>query len=143
LSGREIWCLNRNIFLFADFNKGTFSDYYIGLEKFIYHIPDSIASEHAAPLQCAGATVYSALVDNLEPGDRVGIVGMGGLGHLAVQFANKLGAETVVFSTSRNKEAEARGLGASEFVLLSELEKVQKPVDVVLIAGSQYPNWSK
>ncbi|KFZ25252.1 hypothetical protein V502_00266 [Pseudogymnoascus sp. VKM F-4520 (FW-2644)] len=143
LSGREIWCLDRNIFLFADFNTGTFSDYYIGLDKFIYHIPDSIASEHAAPLQCAGATVYSALVDNLEPGDRVGIVGMGGLGHLAVQFANKLGAETVVFSTSRNKEAEARGFGASEFVLLSELEKVQKPVDVVLIAGSQYPDWSK
>lgn len=73
----------------------------------------------------------------------MGIVGMGGLGHLAVQFANKLGAETVVFSTSRNKEAEARGFGASEFVLLSELEKVQKPVDVVLIAGSQYPDWFK
>ncbi|KFZ19344.1 hypothetical protein V501_00706 [Pseudogymnoascus sp. VKM F-4519 (FW-2642)] len=65
------------------------------------------------------ATVYSALIDNLEPRDRVGIVGMGGLGHLAVQFANKLSAETVVFLTSRNKEAEARGFGVSEFVLLS------------------------
>jgi D-arabinose 1-dehydrogenase-like Zn-dependent alcohol dehydrogenase len=143
LSGQEIWCPDRDIYLFANHNKGTFSDYYVGLENYLYRIPDSIPSEYAAPLQCAGATVYSALVNNIKPGDRVGIVGLGGLGHLAVQFSSKLGAETVVFSSSRNKEAEAKSFGASEFVLLSEPEKISKPVDVVLVAGSHNPDWPK
>ena len=76
-------------------------------------------------------------------GDRVGILGIGGLGHLAIQFACKLGAETVVFSTSSSKEMEAREFGASEFYLLDELEKVSKPVDLLLFAGSTHPDWSK
>lgn len=87
-----------------------------------------MSSEHAAPLQCAGATVYNALTSVLKPGDRVGIIGIGGLGHLAIQFSAKLGHDTVVFSTTEKKEEEARGFGATEFYLLSEAEKVVKPV---------------
>lgn len=100
----------------------------IGTETFLHKIPENISSEHASPLQCAGATVYSALIKTVKPGDRVGIVGIGGLGHLAIQFSAKLGYETVVFSTSAAKEAEARSFGAEEFYLLSEVEKVAKPV---------------
>lgn len=115
----------------------------IGTETFLHKIPEGLSSEHAAPLQCAGATVYSAVIDTAKPGDRVAILGIGGLGHLAIQFAAKLGYETIVFSTSAEKEAEAKSFGASEFYLLSELEKLEKPVDVLLIAGTKYPDWSK
>jgi D-arabinose 1-dehydrogenase-like Zn-dependent alcohol dehydrogenase len=83
------------------------------------------------------------LISTVKPTDRVGIVGIGGLGHLAIQFAAKLGAEVVVFSTSKNKETEAREFGASEFHLLSSLETVKAPVKVLVIAGSTYPDWSK
>ncbi|EHL01721.1 putative NADP-dependent alcohol dehydrogenase C 2 [Glarea lozoyensis 74030] len=119
----------------------TFPD--IGNETFLHRIPDSLASEHAAPLQCAGATVYTAITSVAKPGDRVGILGIGGLGHLAIQFASKLGYETVVFSSSARKEEEARGFGASEFVVLGEAEKVSAPVDVLIVAGSKYPDWEK
>ena len=100
-------------------------------------------SETAAPLQCAGATVYSALVSTVKPGYRVGVLGIGGLGHLAIQFAAKMGAEVVVFSTSAQKEAEARGFGATEFCLLNEPEKVKEPVDVLVVTSSAYPSWEK
>jgi D-arabinose 1-dehydrogenase-like Zn-dependent alcohol dehydrogenase len=97
---------------------------------------------HAAPLQCAGATVYNGLIDVLKPGQRVGVVGIGGLGHLAIQFAAKLGAEVVVFSTTKAKEAEAKGFGAAEFCLLSEPEKVSAPIDVLVLTGNSYPDFS-
>ena len=76
----------------------------------------------------------------VKPGDRVGILGIGGPGHLAIHFASKLGTEVVVFSTSRGKEDEARQLGASEFYLLDELEKLLKPVHTLVVAGSKYPD---
>jgi len=115
----------------------------IGTETYLYTIPPSILSEHAAPLQCAGATVYAALISSTQPGDRVAILGIGGLGHLAIQFSAKLGFETIVFSTSAQKEPEARSFGASEFYLLNELEKIKKPINVLIVAGARYPDWSK
>lgn len=115
----------------------------IGTETYVHKIPDSMTSEAAAPLQCAGGTVYTALINSTKPGDRVGILGIGGLGHLAIQFSAKLGFETIVFSTSVEKEAEAKSFGASEFYLLSEPEKITKPIDVLIIAGNKYPDWSK
>jgi D-arabinose 1-dehydrogenase-like Zn-dependent alcohol dehydrogenase len=115
----------------------------VGVETFLHKIPDALSSEDAAPLQCAGGTVYSALLDSAKPGDRVGILGIGGLGHLAIQFSAKLGFETIVFSSNAEKEAEAKSFGADEFYLLSEPEKLKKPIDVLLVAGSRYPDWSK
>ncbi|KAK3313432.1 chaperonin 10-like protein [Apodospora peruviana] len=143
LTGKDIWCYERVTYGWGDFDNGTFSAYYVGDEAHLFKIPDGLASEDAAPLQCAGATVYTALRDTVKPTDRVGIIGIGGLGHLAIRFASKMGTEVVVFSTSRDKESEARGFGASEFVLLSELDKVSKPVDVLVVAGARYPDWSK
>lgn len=115
----------------------------IGVETYLHKIPDNLASEHAAPLQCAGGTVYSAIISSTKPGDRVAILGIGGLGHLAVLFSAKLGFETIVFSTSPEKEAEARAFGATEYYLLSETDKVKKPINVLLVAGNRYPDWSK
>ncbi|KAH7087158.1 chaperonin 10-like protein [Paraphoma chrysanthemicola] len=143
LSGQDIWCYERSVFGEKDYNNGTFGEYYVGKETYLHKIPEGLASEHAAPLQCAGATTYNALVQVVKPGDRVGIVGIGGLGHLAIQFAQKLGTEVVVFSTSRSKEEEAKKLGASEFYLLDELDKLKKPVKTLVVAGSKYPDWEK
>lgn len=143
LSGQDIYCYERTIFGEGDYNNGTFGDYYIGEETYIHKIPDGLSSEAAAPLQCAGATVYNALISTAKNTDRVGVVGIGGLGHLAIQFAAKLGTEVVVFSTTKDKEAEAREFGASEFVLLSEADKIKAPVDVLIVSGSKYPDWQK
>lgn len=144
LAGEDIHCYRRLVFSEGDVDNGTLSQYYVGKESFLHRIPDGMASEHAAPLQCAGATVYAALKATTKPGTRVGIFGIGGLGHLAIQYATKLGAQPIVFSTSRNKEAEARSLGATEFYLVEEMfEKLHKPVDVVIVAGSKHPDWQR
>ncbi|ORY05055.1 chaperonin 10-like protein [Clohesyomyces aquaticus] len=143
LFGQDIWCYERSVFGEKDYHNGTFGEYYIGVETYLHKIPDGLASEHAAPLQCAGATTYNAISSVAKPGDRVGIIGIGGLGHLAIQFAQKLGAQVVVFSTSSSKEEEARKLGASEFYLLDEVDKIKKPVNILVVAGNTYPNWKK
>jgi len=85
-------------------------------EKFTLKIPDGLDLAAAAPLLCAGITTYSPLRQwNTKKGDRVGVVGLGGLGHMAVKLAASMGAEVTMLSTSKNKEADARKLGASGF----------------------------
>lgn len=143
LTGQDIWCNDRLIYGEGDINNGTFSTYFVADETYLHHIPDAIPSELAAPLQCAGATTYGALRDVVKPGDRVGVVGIGGLGHLAIQYAAKLGAEVVVFSSSSTKETEARSFGATEFILLNEPERITRPVDVLVLSGAKYPEWSR
>jgi len=85
--------------------------------KFAIPIPTALSSENAAPLLCAGITVYSPMRKHgIHPASRVGVIGVGGLGHLALQFARAFGAEVTAFSTSPAKEEEARKLGAHQFV---------------------------
>ncbi len=85
--------------------------------RFVIPIPEALASENAAPLLCGGITVYTPLrTHGVNPASRVGVVGIGGLGHLAIQFARAFGAEVTAFSTSTSKEEEARTLGAHHFV---------------------------
>ncbi|MBL9087188.1 MAG: NAD(P)-dependent alcohol dehydrogenase [Planctomycetia bacterium] len=96
---------------------GGYSARVVVAERFVLRMPAGIAPEAAAPLLCAGITTYSPLRQwGCKPGDRVGVVGLGGLGHMAVKFAAAMGAEVTVFSTSRAKEADARRLGATDFV---------------------------
>jgi len=90
-------------------------------DQFVFAIPEAIESQDAAPMLCAGLTVYSPMVrHDVGPGKTIGIVGIGGLGHFAIQFAKALGAKVVVFSHSANKKDDAKKLGADEFVLTSE-----------------------
>jgi uncharacterized zinc-type alcohol dehydrogenase-like protein len=88
--------------------------------RFAALIPDGLASESAAPLLCAGITVFAPLSRRgLKSNSRVGVVGLGGLGHLAVRYAGAMGCAVTVFSTSAGKETEARGFGADRFVDIS------------------------
>ncbi|KAF2455423.1 chaperonin 10-like protein [Lineolata rhizophorae] len=152
LTGRDIWCYRRVVFGEAgtsidgardEKQNGTLAAWYVGEETFLHRIPDALGSAEAAPLQCAGATVYAALRASVRsPHDRVGIVGIGGVGHLAIQYAAKMGNEVVVFSTSKDKEAEARRFGAAEFYLADRPEDMKEPINTLIVAG-RYPNWSK
>ena len=96
--------------------KGGFANYLRVKADFTYPIPDALSSADAAPLRCAGVTVYAPLARWLRPGGRVAILGVGGLGHLALQFATALGGVVTAIDIDASKAAEARGFGASEFV---------------------------
>lgn len=84
--------------------------------RLAFPIPKSLASEHAAPLLCAGVTVFAPLVRHVRATDRLGVIGVGGLGHLAIQYGRAMGCHVTAFSTSPDKEAEARRFGAHDFV---------------------------
>jgi len=88
--------------------------------RFAFPIPEALASENAAPLLCGGVTVYSPLRRWAKPSMRVGVVGIGGLGHLALQFARAMGCEVTAISSSPDKAAEARGFGAHRFLATRE-----------------------
>ncbi len=113
--------------------------------RFALPIPDALDSENAAPLLCAGITVYSPLRGaGIGPHSRVGIIGVGGLGHLGVQFARVLGAEVTAFSTSADKEAEARAMGAHHFVNSREpdaLKALRGGLDFILSTVSANLPW--
>ena len=95
--------------------------------KFSIPVPAVLESENVAPLLCGGITVYSPLRNlGARPSSRVGIIGIGGLGHIALQFARAFGAEVTAFSTSRDKEEEARKLGANHFINTRETNAVKK-----------------
>ena len=84
--------------------------------RFAFPIPEALRSEHAAPLLCGGITVYAPLARYARPSLRVGVVGIGGLGHLALQFARAMGCEVTALSRAPTSEAEAHGFGAHRFV---------------------------
>jgi cinnamyl-alcohol dehydrogenase len=107
---------------------GGYSDIMVADEHFIVRIPDNLPLDAAAPLLCAGITTYSPLryfgLD--KPGMHVGVVGLGGLGHVAVKFAKALGVKVTAISTSPNKKDEAvKHLGADSFLVSRDLDQMQ------------------
>jgi len=113
--GKEILCGEKQITIGGG-NRGGFADAMKVDGNFAFPIPEKLESANAAPLLCAGLTTYSPLALHCKPGMRIGVIGIGGLGHLAIQFANKMGMEVTALSTSNSKEEEARALGAHHFV---------------------------
>jgi D-arabinose 1-dehydrogenase-like Zn-dependent alcohol dehydrogenase len=96
---------------------GGYADYMLTPANGLVRIPDDLASEDAAPLLCAGVTTYHSLRDSgARPGDTVAILGLGGLGHLGVQFAAKMGYRTVAIARGADKEALAKELGAHIYI---------------------------
>lgn len=98
--------------------KGGYSNNYVVDERFAHHVPENLSLAAVAPLLCAGITTYSPLRHwKVGPGKKVGIVGLGGLGHMGLKFAHSFGAHVVQFTTSLNKKDDAIRLGADEVVL--------------------------
>ena len=106
---------------------GGYSKHLVVDERFMLKIPAGLDPAAAAPLLCAGITTYAPLREfNCKAGDKVGVVGLGGLGHMAVKLAASMGAEVTLFSTSASKEADARRLGATGFVLSKDPANLAK-----------------
>jgi len=121
-------------------HQGGYSTHVRAQELFVFPIPDKLASTDAASMMCAGITTFSPLVrNNVGPGKKVGVVGLGGLGHYAVLFGKALGAEVTVFSRSDAKKADALKMGATNFVATqnSGFEKdLQRSLDLIIITAS-------
>ncbi|MGQ0644343.1 MAG: NAD(P)-dependent alcohol dehydrogenase [Elusimicrobiota bacterium] len=125
--GLEQYCAEGPTFTYGDTDKtgrvtyGGYSSQIVLDENYVLRMPPGLPLERAAPLLCAGITTYSPLRRwRVGKGSRVAVLGLGGLGHMAVKLAASLGAEVSVISTSPSKKSEARRLGAHEFFLVQE-----------------------
>lgn len=164
LSGYRQYCAEARGFAFSDLDQGAFGDYRIIDAEFAYPIPESISSEHAGPFMCAGASVYEALdAAATKPSDRVGVFGVGGLGHMAVLMARAMGCGiTALFASKRppgeRKVEDAFELGADDVHCIAEghdqvygrasdgqtRDRAQhKKINVLLVTSNDLPDWTK
>lgn len=105
--------------------EGGYSREYVLRERFAYPLPSGLEPSRAAPLMCAGITVWIPLrAAGVGPGSRVAVAGLGGLGHLAVKLAAALGADVTVLSRTADKEPDVAGLGASGLLLTTDAEQM-------------------
>lgn len=146
LSGRETTCPERKMYGEADLDQGSMATGAVWREAFLFQVPDDMSDETAAPLMCGGATVFNALrAFGAQGTETIGIMGVGGLGHLAIQYAAKLGCNVVVLSGSDRKKDEATKLGAKEFIATKDAKELKpsRKIDRLLVTTSAQPEWSK
>ncbi|MBZ5202535.1 NAD(P)-dependent alcohol dehydrogenase [Planomicrobium chinense] len=131
--GEEQYCLKGNVPTYAGVDKygeptqGGYATHIVVTEDFVVRIPDNIELDAAAPLLCAGITTYSPLNHwGAGPGKKVAIVGMGGLGHMAVKIASAMGAEVTVLSQTLSKKEDGLEFGAKEYYATSDPETFSK-----------------
>jgi uncharacterized zinc-type alcohol dehydrogenase-like protein len=132
-SGFEQYCDAGPVSSFGSYEPGTqrlifggFSSHYIVDERFALTVPASLDPARAAPLLCAGITTFSPLRHwNIGPGKRVGIAGIGGLGHVALKLARAMGAEVIAITSSANKRTDAIALGAHDVILSSDTTDIK------------------
>ncbi|KAJ7105413.1 chaperonin 10-like protein [Mycena crocata] len=143
LLGQDQYCPNRELYGYHNLHQGSFGSHAIWDASFLFKIPAGLAPEDAAPLMCGGATIFEVIESyNIRSTDRVGIVGIGGLGHLAIQFLAKMGASVVVFSSTDSKREEALALGATEFYATQGVTKFEvEPLSHLLVTSSSLPDW--
>jgi uncharacterized zinc-type alcohol dehydrogenase-like protein len=133
LEGLEQYC-DHEVFTFnspdehtGKMTYGGYSNEIVVDQHFVLHVSDKLELAGVAPLLCAGITTYSPLKHwKVGPNSKVGIVGLGGLGHMGVKLAHAMGAHVVLFTTSPNKVADAKRLGANEVVLSNKPEEMKK-----------------
>jgi alcohol dehydrogenase (NADP+) len=115
---------------------GGFSKTYVCKDKYMLHMPANLDPAAAAPLLCAGITVYSPLKHwNAGPGKVVGVLGIGGLGHMAIRIAKAMGAQVIVLTTSQSKIEDAKRLGADDAVLSSDaaqMSRYKSKIDLII-----------
>ena len=146
------WCMsgNHNLCPSAEATiigrHGGFADKVRAEAALVVPLPEQIEAETAGPLFCAGITVFNPLVQlDIKPTDRVGVIGIGGLGHLALRFVDAWGCEVTAFSTSPEKEAEAREFGADHFVNSRDpkaLEEIAGSFALILSTVSASLDWN-
>ncbi|WP_430487569.1 NAD(P)-dependent alcohol dehydrogenase [Priestia flexa] len=131
--GEEQYCLNGMTPTYAGVDKygeptqGGYSTHIVVVEDFVVKIPDNIELDAAAPLLCAGITTFSPLNRwEAGPGKKVAIVGMGGLGHMAVKIASAMGAEVTVLSQTLNKQEDGLNFGAKDYYATNDPETLKK-----------------
>ncbi|KAF7721735.1 hypothetical protein EC973_004173 [Apophysomyces ossiformis] len=106
---------------------GGYADRWRGHQRFVFRIPDEMTNETAATFLCAGITTYAPLKRyGVKPGDKVGVIGIGGLGHFAVLWAKAMGAHVVALSSSDRKREDAKALGCDDYVVTSDKEALSK-----------------
>ena len=146
ISGRDNLCAKKKATCSGG-NFGGFADSVRVDSRFAFKIPDGLESEAAAPLMCGGITVYTPLrMYGIIPPMKVGVIGIGGLGHMALQFANAYGCEVTAFSSSPEKEKEARKFGAHHFVSSADkkaLNKKSKSLDFIISTVYSDLDWEK
>jgi len=124
---------------------GGFADTVRAHKSWVIPLPDGISTKTAGPLFCGGITVFNPIVqNNVRPTDRVAVVGIGGLGHMALRFLNAWGCEVTAFSTSPDKESTAHDLGAHNFVNTTDsavLEKLAGYFDMILVTVNVALDW--
>lgn len=141
--GLEQFCLNTPVFTYNGEDKhlggityGGYSEAIVVDEAFTLRVPANLDPARAAPLLCAGITTYSPLRNwKVSKGQKVGVVGLGGLGHMGVKFAAAFGAHTVLFTTSPSKIADGKKLGAHDVVISKnqdEMDKHKGSFDLIL-----------
>ena len=130
--GLEQYCLNGNVGTYNSVGKdgvrtyGGYSNNIVVSQDFALHISDKLSLAAVAPLLCAGITTYSPLRHwKVGKGHKLAVLGLGGLGHMAVKFGVSFGAEVTVLSTSAGKEQAAKALGAHHFVVTSDPEQIK------------------
>jgi len=125
---------------------GGFADYVRAQAIWAFPLPENFNYKAAGPLFCGGITVFNPIIqNNISPLHRVGVIGIGGLGHMALKFLNAWGCEVTAFSTSPEKEEEARQLGAHHFVSTHDkdaLKKLRNSFDMVLNTVNVDLNWN-
>jgi uncharacterized zinc-type alcohol dehydrogenase-like protein len=142
LAGMENYCLKGNTQTYTSVDRdgtvtqGGYSTHVVVVEDFVLKVPESIPYEAAAPLLCAGITTYSPLAHwNAGPGKKVAVVGMGGLGHMAVKIAHAMGAEVTVLSQTLSKQADGTRFGADHYYATgdaSTFEKLANEFDLII-----------
>jgi uncharacterized zinc-type alcohol dehydrogenase-like protein len=127
--------------------QGGYSSNIVADERYVYHISSKLDLKAVAPLLCAGITTYSPLrYAGVTKGTKVGIVGLGGLGHMGVKFAVSFGAEVTLISTSPSKQKDAERLGAHKFLLSTDknqMKEADSSFDVILNTISANHNYKK
>jgi uncharacterized zinc-type alcohol dehydrogenase-like protein len=141
-AGLENYCLNGNTGTYTSVDRdgtitqGGYSTHVVVDEDFVLRVPESIPYEAAAPLLCAGITTYSPLAHwQAGPGKRVAVVGMGGLGHMAVKIAAAMGAEVTVLSQTLSKQADGLAFGAQHYFATSDpatFEQLRNTFDLIV-----------
>ncbi|MDB9519999.1 NAD(P)-dependent alcohol dehydrogenase [Roseofilum reptotaenium CS-1145] len=138
LKGNENLCKENEPLIIP--GPGGFASYLLTDSRFAFPIPQDIDPTHAGPLLCGGITVYSGLRHaGMTSGQEIGIIGVGGLGHMAVQFAHRLGNRVTVFTTSEDKAEFAKTLGADETIVVGRGESPPTPKNYLNILLSTAP----